>query len=163
MESDSVMVLFPLLPLSAAGSELFLRRDLRILSASTQTTACCPGKLERAETDVSVSHAPIRGSFAQRSVQRLMFAQRCVLDIESDIKTLYANVLKSSGKEVSAQNKDITYMFLLAAATKGLGERKTSDSTEGKDHDDHLASRKVCLMLLNVSLKVLQHIPLYES
>ena len=28
-------------------------------------------------------------------------------------------------------------MFLLAAATKGLGERKTSDSTEGKDHDDH--------------------------
>ncbi|KAF2576582.1 hypothetical protein F2Q70_00004509 [Brassica cretica] len=104
-----------------------------------------------------------------------MFAQRCVLDIESDIKTLYANVLKSSGKEVSAnvlkssgkevsaQNKDITYMFLLAAATKGLGERKTSDSTEGKDHDDHLASRKVCLMLLNVSLKVLEHIPLYES
>ena len=36
-----------------------------------------------------------------------MFAQRCVLDIESDIKTLYANVLKSSGKEVSAQNKDV--------------------------------------------------------
>ncbi|KAJ0250750.1 hypothetical protein HA466_0140370 [Hirschfeldia incana] len=25
----------------------------------------------------------------------------------------------------------------ISAATKGLGERKASDSTEGKDHDDH--------------------------
>ncbi|KAG2310247.1 hypothetical protein Bca52824_021804 [Brassica carinata] len=48
---------------------------------------------ERAETDVSVPHAPVRGAFAQRSVQRLMFAQRCVLDIESDIKTLYIEVI----------------------------------------------------------------------
>ena len=88
-------------------------------------------------------------------------------------------------------------MFLLAAATKGLGEGKASDSTQGKDHDEHcknilpscsckrymfqiffimytesdfcfhvllqLQVEKVCLMLLNVSLKVLQHIPLYES
>ncbi|XP_018513430.1 TSA1-like protein [Brassica rapa] len=68
-----------------------------------------PQVKERAETDISVPHAPVR------------------------------------------------------AATKGLGEQKASDSTEGKDHDDHLASRKSMLMLLNVSLKVFQHIPLCES
>ena len=28
-------------------------------------------------------------------------------------------------------------MFLPVAATKGLGERKASDSTESKDHDEH--------------------------
>uniref|UniRef100_M4CP28 Uncharacterized protein n=1 Tax=Brassica campestris TaxID=3711 RepID=M4CP28_BRACM len=42
-----------------------------------------PQVKERAETDISVPHAPVR------------------------------------------------------AATKGLGEQKASDSTEGKDHDDH--------------------------
>ncbi|KAH0924043.1 TSA1-like protein [Brassica rapa] len=50
-----------------------------------------PQVKERAETDISVPHAPVR------------------------------------------------------AATKGLGEQKASDSTEGKDHDDHLASRKSML------------------
>ncbi|CAN6976816.1 unnamed protein product [Brassica rapa subsp. trilocularis] len=36
-----------------------------------------PQVKERAETDISVPHAPVRGLFAQRSVQRLMFAQSC--------------------------------------------------------------------------------------
>jgi len=31
---------------------------------------------------------------------------------ESDIKTLYSNVLKASGKEVSAQNNDVSRFFL---------------------------------------------------
>ncbi|KAF3503259.1 hypothetical protein F2Q69_00041202 [Brassica cretica] len=64
---------------------------------------------ERAKTDVSVPHAPVRCSFAQRSVQRLMFAQSCY---------------------------------------KRSGEQKASDSTEGKDHDDH---RKTLFPLTSIA------------
>uniref|UniRef100_A0A0D3E5D3 Uncharacterized protein n=1 Tax=Brassica oleracea var. oleracea TaxID=109376 RepID=A0A0D3E5D3_BRAOL len=70
---------------------------------------------ERAKTDVSVPHAPVRGSFAQRSVQRLMFAQRCVLDIESDIKTLCQCFEVICKRSICTKQR---------AATKGLESKR---------------------------------------